>query len=285
MRFLYLFFLFFTASNAHAQAPWLPFEKQAALRAILPEGVPFGEDAKFYSLPQVYQELIFLNGSPSWRVLPVTNKIHPWAVSGGMHWANPADWRNSVALELPKGQKVSWWVEQTDAGAPGPVPKVRWQFPVGTVAYDVLIRRRAYSERVFEVRIHRKLRDGWSAGETWRPQVDYRKSKSWQHDSWHTIDTISTGRTVFPTRYFWHNVERILDGTPFVRTSQVAIDRGWMVPANYYGAGARCNECHQHVGKRTGYGEALRGDDGRFSWHPFLSDGRMDGRWPMARRQ
>ena len=63
-------------------------------------------------------------------------------------------------------------------------------------------------------------------------------------------------------------------------------DDGDFTPPKYVGAGMSCNACHSRVGQLYDvpgqiYREARRGDDGRFSWHPFNRNGEIDSRWPV----
>ena len=51
-------------------------------------------------------------------------------------------------------------------------------------------------------------------------------------------------------------------------------------------AGRLIAEYYRRVcGQRTGYGAAIRGNDGRFTWHPWAADGTLDKRWPIVERK
>ena len=281
---LMLALLLMGPAAARSQAPWLPESEQAELRKLIPQGVPFSENAKFYRLPQKFQSLYFLNGHQQRDILPVTIAQDPWRVSGGMHWADRRDWRNIVAMDIPKGKKISIWQRSVDAGAPGPVHKWEWAFPAGTLAYDVLIRTGRPPHRVFEVRVHERLDKGWDHGTTYRPAVELPADEPRRH-TWGfatAVDgTVGTGPLNIRGAASWRVVEPIPANTPFEPRRAVAVDGGNLVPLKYVGAGTSCASCHQHAGARTGYGQALRGGDGRFSWHPWMADGRLDWRWPM----
>ena len=258
-------------------APWLPEREQLAIKRQIPQGVPVGSELKFYKLQQVWQSLYTMNGGQPHRdVLPVTNEEHPWRVSGGMSNARAGSWRNATGLSLPMGAKIEVWEEWQDVGAFGPVPKVRWRFPDGTLAYDVLFSRTDNAERVFEVRVHRKRGDGeagaWDSGTRYAPVVE-REEQEGQTWQWSFPDVgIACRSTATPAK---------LNRTRFEPTKRVHVQDG-VTPHGYLGAGTACNVCHDRVGERTGYATGRRGDDGRFSWHPFANGGRIDERWPIA---
>lgn len=244
---------------------------------MLPAGVPVPRTLRFYRLPQVFQSLYTMNGGQPFRdIKAVTDEEDPWRVSGGMHHVDRRLWRNATGLALPHGEAISVWEEWQDVGAFGPVPKVRWRFPEGTQAWDVLIKRNDDgTEHVFEVRVHEKQAQGWDAGKTYRPEpasVGEPQGWTWSFPR-HGLDADST----------------VLSGTfggrpRFSERRSVVADDGRFVPQGYLGAGLRCNACHNRVGERTGYAVGRRGDDGRFSWHPFDANGKVDERWPMQRR-
>ena len=272
-------------SLARAQAPWLPESEQKYLRALIPDGVPFSGRAKLYKIRQVYQSLYSVSGKERRDIVAVTAEDHPWKVSGGMHWTDSSEWRNATALDIPDGAKIVVWGQRIDAGAFVPVQKVFWQFPVGTIAYDVLIRR-VDPERVFEVRTHERTRGGWANAHTYRPDVstDQSEKKTWRWQFSNnvifgsfqqsvTIDAASRVKLVPP----------IPVGVKFVPRDDIPHDGGYLVPKDYVGTGTSCASCHSNslVGHRTGYGTAIRGGDGRFSWHPFDDSGGIDWRWPV----
>lgn len=68
-------------------------------------------------------------------------------------------------MVLPDGAKIDVWEELTDVSAFSQVPRWRWKFPEGTVAFDVLF---GPDDRVFEVRTQTKA-DG-----EWETKVSYR---------------------------------------------------------------------------------------------------------------
>ena len=62
-------------------------------------------------------------------------------------------------------------------------------------------------------------------------------------------------------------------------------------PVGYKGPGKACAECHDKAGASLQYGITVRGDDGVFSWSPFV-EGKIDVEesltlrtdWPIERR-
>ena len=99
------------------------------------------------------------NGTAKFNVITPIEDVDPWRSSGGMHHVDPNDWRNVTGLDLPG--KIILWQEDTDVRAFSLVPKWRWQFPTGTLAYDVLLRVKNGKEHIFEVRVHEKGEDDW----------------------------------------------------------------------------------------------------------------------------
>jgi len=279
------------ASSAQAQAPWLPEADQAKMRTMLPEGVPFSDTARFYRLPQVYQSMIVLNDRPNTTLHTVDDRVteHPWRVSGGMHAVARDAWRNATALDLGDG-KIELWHELVDAGAPQPVWRRFWRFPVGTLAYDVLIRRWPLGEeRVFEVRIHERLKSGWGNARTFRPAVaaeGQRWVQTWRFTPTLVFANLTQSRIDMPAKGSTVSVKPIVERVAFVDREDLPHDDGYLIPTGYAGAGLSCAACHSPnlVGQRTGYGAAIRGNDGRFSWHPWGPDGQLDRRWPLVER-
>jgi hypothetical protein len=272
--------IFFLQAAAAAQSPWATKEDQEWIRKHMPKGVPLSERAKVFRLPQVYQSLIVLNNRPTNTVEAVSGQVDPWRVSGGMHLADPKDWRNVTLLDLPDGGKIKMWLEQTDAGALYPVPKWRWAFPKGTLAYDVLLRTKNPLHRVFEVRISERGDKTWETGRVFRPDVEPPDVEP-VTKKWMIVSDLVEGRVTIEGKGAYRATDSIPADVSFAERLSVLSDRGGLVPENYFGAGASCSSCHRHAGKRTGYGQAIRGDDGRFSWHPFNENGQIDTRWPV----
>jgi len=293
MRSLLSAFLILASTlSAVAQAPWAPEADQAAVRKLLPEGVPFSDTARVYKLPQMFQSRYsIVNQGPVLEVLPVDDRKaeHPWKLSGGMHFVPTDQWRNITALDLG-GKKILTWREDQDAGAPVLVPKRLWKFPEGTLAYDILIRRWPLDEeRVFEVRIHERLRDGWGNARTFRPDVPAqgaRKSWSWEFNPTLVFANLTESRVSIKAQAEVVHVEPIIKPVKFVDRKEVLND-DYLIPKDYAGAGASCTACHSRnlVGQRTGYGTAVRGGDGRFTWHPWGADGSIDRRWPLEEKK
>lgn len=289
MRTFSVIILALVFTPAGAQEPWLVQEKQKAILDMMPEGVPVSPRLKFYKLPQVYQSLYVLNDHEQRDINPVRKHIDPWVFSGGMHFVATDEWRNATALDLPEQTAIQVWSHRVDAGAPFPVTRIFWRFPVGTVAYDVLIRK-GDPERVFEVRTHERLKDGWGNAKTYRPGVAIPNVKpvvwKWRFQN-EIIEGGFTQRLETKAESTVQFVPPIMGKVAFVERSAVINDGGNLIPKDYAGAGTACTSCHSSrtVGARTGYGEAVRGGDGRFSWHPFIigggDHGKIDLRWPV----
>ena len=274
--------LFLTVyASAFAQddeGPWLPKADQKKLLALMPEGVPISKNLKFYKLRQVYQKMYTMNNGRSKfnDITPFTD-VDPWRASGGMHHVDRNEWRNVTGLDLPG--KIAYWQEDTDVRAFALVPKWRWQFPTGTLAYDVLLRVKDGKEHIFEVRVHEKREDDWDNGTIYRPKVSIdnaeRNTWSWEFSS---VELKASSVT------YTAKIDR---KAKFVPTRTLVIDDGEFTPPNYVGTGMSCNACHSRVGELYDvpgqiYREARRGDDGRFSWHPFGENGEIDQRWPLS---
>src|ERR1043166_6337643 len=160
--------------------PWLPKSEQKKIMAMMPKGVPIGKNLKFYKCDPVYQNMFTMNGGRSkFNVITPVTDVDPWRVSGGMHFSDSKDWRNVTGLDLP--DKITYWQEDTDVRALSLVPKWRWAFPKGTLAYDVLIRIKDGKEHIFEVAIQEKREDDWDDGTVYRPEASTSKAekKGW----------------------------------------------------------------------------------------------------------
>ncbi len=280
LEFVLLLTLATAGFGQDGAGPWLPQAEQKKLLAMMPKGVPIGKNLKFYKLDPVYQHMYTMNGGRSkFNVITPINDMDPWRVSGGMHQVDKKDWRNITGLDLPG--KIVYWQEDTDVRAFSLVPKWRWQFPKGTLAYDVLLRVKDGKEHIFEVRVQEKMEDGWDEGTTYRPDVSIDKA---ERNTW-TWDFSGAGLQASAVSY----TAKIDPKAKFVANRKLAIDDGNFTPPNYVGAGMSCNGCHSRVGELYDvpgriYREARRGDDGRFSWHPFADSGEIDRRWPLQAR-
>jgi hypothetical protein len=257
--------------------PWLPKADQKELLALMPKGVPIGKNLKFYKSDPVYQNMYTMNnGRSKFNVITPIDDADPWRVSGGMHPVERKEWRNVTGLDLP--DKIVYWQEDTDVRAFSLVPKWRWKFPTGTLAYDVLLRVKDGKEHVFEVRVHEKREEDWDDGTTYRPQAAFDKA---ERRTW-TWNFSSEGLNASAVAY----AGKIDPKADFVPTRTLVIDDGDFTPPKYVGTGMSCNACHSRVGQLYDvpgriYREARRGDDGRFSWHPFTESGEIDQRWPL----
>lgn len=268
---------FVTVSFAQDNGPWLPKAEQQKILAMMPKGVPVGKNLKFYKCDSVYQNMYTMNGGRSkFNVITPVTDVDPWRVSGGMHHVDAKEWRNVTGLDLPG--KIVYWQEDTDVRAFSLVPKWRWQFPKGTLAYDVLIRLKDGKEHIFEVRVQQKRDDDWDEGTVYRPDVSIDKA---ERHTW-TWDFPKEGLEASAISY----TTKIDPKVSFTANRKLVIDDGKFTPPNYAGAGMSCNACHARVGQLYDvpgriYREARRGDDGRFSWHPFSESGEIDTRWPI----
>jgi hypothetical protein len=257
--------------------PWLSKAEHKKVLELMPKGVPVGKNLKFYKLRPVYQNMYTMNNGRS-RFTDITpiEDVHPWRSSGGMHHIDEKEWRNVTGLDLPG--KIDYWQEDTDVRAFSLVPKWRWRFPEGTLAYDVLLRVKDGKEHIFEVRIHEKRANGWDEGTIYRPKVNLDKAErhTWK---WEFSEFGLSGNAVSYTT-------KIDRKAAFAPTRTLILDDGDFTPPGYAGVGMSCNACHSRVGELYDvpgriYREARRGDDGRFSWHPFSDSGTIDERWPL----
>lgn len=293
MKYLFaILTLVLVFSAAQAQAPWLPEEEQAKVRGMLPDGVPFSDTARVYKLPQVFQSRFSYDFvEPVLKIIAVDDKKteHPWKVSGGMHFVPTDQWRNITALDLG-GKKIVTWREPQDAAAGVLVDKRIWKFPEGAIAYDILVRRWPLGEeRVFEVRIHERLKDGWGNAQTYRPDVPADgqvRFRTWEFNPTLVFANLTESRVNIKASAKIVHVAPILGQVKFVDRKEVLND-DYLIPKDYAGAGASCTACHSRnlVGQRTGYGTAVRGGDGRFTWHPWGADGGLDRRWPLEEKK
>jgi hypothetical protein len=257
--------------------PWLPKAEQKKLLALMPKGVPIGKNFKFYKSEPVYQKMYTMNnGRSKFNDITPVEDVDPWRVSGGMHHVDKKDWRNVTGLDLPGD--IVYWQEDTDVRAFSLVPKWRWQFPKGTLAYDVLLRVKDGKEHIFEVRVHEKREEDWDEGTVYRPKVSNDKA---ERNTW-TWDFSNEGLSASAVTY----TAKIDPKAKFVPSRTLVVDDGDFTPPKYVGTGMSCNACHSRVGQLYDvpgriYREARRGDDGRFSWHPFSESGGIDTRWPI----
>lgn len=260
-----------------ATGPWLPQEMQESIRAAWPDGVPIGDNLKFYDIPQYVQQVSYDTG-PRWRLVPLAQagEQHPWIVSGGMHHVPRDQWESVKGLDLPPGERILVWDELVNVNAPTLLPRKRWRFPVGTKAYDVLFRLKNENGKteahIFEVRVQEREKDGWDHGTVYRPPADLEHG---ERSKWTWSFPAAPDIAAKATAY----VARIDPDGAWEPNRKLAVD-GDFTPTHYLGAGALCNSCHAFAGA-TGYGSSRRGSDGRFSWHPFGSGGSLDGRWPL----
>jgi hypothetical protein len=270
-----------SAFSQEDEGPWLPAAEQKKILDLMPKGVPVSKNLKFYKLAPVYQKMYTMNGGRSkFNDIIPANDSAPWRDSGGLHHVDRKDWRNVTGLDLPGN--IVYWQEDTDVRAFSLVPKWRWQFPKGTLAYDVLFRVKEGKEHIFEVRIHEKQDDDWDDGTVYRPDTPIATGAEKSSWSW---EFASEGLYGTATTYSG----KIDPKANFVPRKKLVIDDGDFTPPKYVGTGMSCNSCHNRVGMLYDvpgqiYRESRRGDDGRFSWHPFSDSGGIDSRWPITRK-
>lgn len=263
-----------------SSGPWLAAAEQKRLRKLLRElDVPASDRLKFYKTEPVFQKMYTMNnGRSKFNDITPSEDAHPWQVSGGMHHVDKTKWRNVTGLDLPS--RIIYWQEDTDVRAFSLVPKWRWKFPTGTMAYDVLIRcQDGEDKNIFEVRVHEKRETDWDDGTVYRPKVSVDAGERGEY-TWEFSDVGIAAHSVAYT------VASISPKVPFTPTRTLAVSNDFTPPL-YVGAGVACNSCHSKVGQLLNvpgriYREAQRGDDGRFSWHPFDANGKIDTRWPIA---
>ena len=137
------------------EGPWLSKAEQKKVLDMMPKGVPVGANLKFYKLPFRLSENVH---DEQWHLEihrhHAARRGRSLAVSGGMHLVDRKEWRNVTGLDLPG--KITVYQEDTDVRAFSLVPKWRWHFPTGTLAYDVLLRIKDGKEHIFEVRVQEK---------------------------------------------------------------------------------------------------------------------------------
>jgi len=274
--------------TVQAQEPWLPENDQAYIKKLLTNAkVPVPETLLFYKLPQVYQEMYSMSSRPYNDITPIREEIDPWLSSGGLHHVDRKYWRNVTGIAIPKGKSIAYWQEYVDVRAFVPVHKHRWSFPEGTLAYDVLLRVNGKeAERLFEVRVQEKRDTDWDSGTAYRPKLSEVKLdvKKWKYE-WAFSNGMEAESIVNTIDSFGNNGVNEFG----ISTKLFVDDDHKVTPPKYVGTGMTCNACHSQAGtinNRAGqiYKRARHGDDGRFSWHPFDSYGRVDTRWPINGR-
>ena len=110
---------------------------------------------KFYSLSRKYQNLYTMNNGTfkGRNIDPLHNETLQF--SGGMDGLQ--QWGSGKGLMIPAGKKILVWEEDTNVRALALVPRHRWKFPVGRVAYDVLLGKAV----IFEIRNQTRTEEGW----------------------------------------------------------------------------------------------------------------------------
>lgn len=147
-------------------SPWLSRAESAAVKQAWPKSLAFPASLKFYSLPARYQRLYTMNnGAFKGRdIVDLHDQSAAMAHSGGMEGIT--GWRSVKGLAIPGDKRISVWEEDTDVRAFALVPRWRWSFPSGTVAFDVLLND---AGKPFEIRTAEKTDDG-----EWAMRVAFR---------------------------------------------------------------------------------------------------------------
>ena len=289
MKKLSLIILMTFVSMGHSQ--WLSDEESNKIKTMLQEkGVPVSTTLKFYKLDSMYQNMYTMNnGRSRFNAITPWNGDKFWMKSGGFAHISNSHWRNVTGLDL-KGGKIRYWQEYTDVRAYSLVPRHRWEFPIGTLAYDVLIRvKDGKDTHMFEARIREKREKDWSAGDAYRPDIQVSDSLEpdkykWEYQSSYYDFTpeLKAIAYVYELPTFGKDVNRL----KFRITRKLIIDEDRkFTPPGYVGAGMTCITCHKHAGRVNDvagriYREAQPGDDTVFSWHPFdVNNNNIDPRW------
>jgi hypothetical protein len=92
---------------------------------------------------------------------PNPNRLFPYRTPGGLHQAE--DWESELGIALPPGRAIRTWTDYYQAVYPRPFR--RWEYPAGTVAVDLLVRRSTGAP--FELRRLKKTEAGWVAHTVW----------------------------------------------------------------------------------------------------------------------
>jgi hypothetical protein len=219
-----------------------------------------------------------------------------------MDWADKNDWRNVTGLAIPPGKKVQVWVQQKPVHNGANYQSERalfWQFPVGTQAFDVLIRKRSDGEHIFTVRKRERGADGWDDGVSFMP--DIAKQEIYYED-WGGTDKSRDVLGLPSIRFRYAKVAPIKNyRAKFVemKNSLGMTDGGHFFPKGFSGTGMSCSKCHNVVslkndlaqgGEKSPYaGPTVAGKDTIYSWYPVtvqsVDSGRnvpdLDYRWPI----
>lgn len=290
-----------------AKAQWLPEAEQASLKSLWPAGVPFPPGLKFYALPPAYQQLKILDSrdylafhtldqdrTPEGK--PLGNTLPVWRSPGGLAWSDKRQWRNAVALAIPDGKAIEVWTEKLPVPmASRHLPGLRWAFPDGTVAVDMLIRK-GEQERCFEVRVREKIDGRWDDGTAYRPFGEVPTFVDAERSDYEVDLSAAKPLRVGKTRFaVWDAGPLSLPRSHRFRPSTVVVrDGGDLIPHDYIGPGLSCRKCHEPAGSVQDYASALRGGDTVLTWYPAkvssVSRGVigsapvLDDRWPIRRK-
>jgi hypothetical protein len=291
---------------------WLPESEQQRLRALWPNGVSIPKGLKFYRLTPAYQNLVVMNGR-DYRAFHSANQdrnnsLPIWLTPGGLTFSDRREWRNAVGLAIPEGSAIEWWLESIAVpNAPRDLPALRWSFPNGTIAVDMLTHAGEDGERCFELRTREKHDGTWDAGIAYRPFTSVADLADAKRSDYVMDVSGTSALNVSEVRYTVWDVGRVTS-TPRRRfvPSQLVPNRfapsrvvvrdedDTLSPRGYLGPGLACIKCHEQAGEILGYGSMLRGGDTVLSWHPIRPDSvtygpvgsepQLDERWPLRQK-
>lgn len=142
------------------------------LARLWPASVKFPAGMKLYKPTEYAQRSVVLNSQPHLTPYHFTqddggavnpNRVFPYTSPGGLHAAS--DWTSVFGLRVPEGESIRVWTD-TYYQITNARPVNRWEYPVGTVAADILVRKS--TGEPFELRILSKTEDGWKALVPWQ---------------------------------------------------------------------------------------------------------------------
>src|SRR6185437_2276010 len=152
--------------SADAAGPWLPQAEQERLAKLLPKEVKLGR-GWFYQLAPRYQNLFTMNSIPYMQVDTLHDEHPEMTVSGGMLGHS---FKSVKRIEVPQGKKIVVWKQSVDVRAFAPTPLIRWSFPEGTRALDILLNN---DGQVFEVRQQVKGDSDWETSIPFRDKTKF----------------------------------------------------------------------------------------------------------------
>lgn len=157
------------AQPANDDGPWLNRADHERIKKTWPAKVDFPKSLKFYDLPRRYQQMYTMGGGT--QRFTISRELEDgsldFQVSGGMSHIPGHLWSSYKGLAIADGKKIEVWRENTDVRAFSLVPRWRWRFPEGTVAYDALFNA---DGQAFEIRTMTRL----AVGKGWESEIVYK---------------------------------------------------------------------------------------------------------------